>query len=142
MSRNPIVIMALLAAPVLTVALLAWLVGIWTASDCRNLAKLYPAQERPAGDVFRFRSLEIAYSSNHFPVTFVVSPSGLYIAGVGPFRIGRPAMLIPWSAMEITSNSLMLEAWVRVTPPSITLRITPIIFDAAREYLGASAKDR
>jgi hypothetical protein len=126
-----------LAGPVFLMALVFLLVGAIGARDWRMLAAMYPAGERPEGVTFRFRSLEIAYSSTHMGSTFVVSEAGLYVAGAGPFRLGRPAMLIPWSAMEIQSNSLMLETWIRVTPPSITLRITPIVFNAASEFIAS-----
>ena len=127
-----------LAAPVLFVAMLVWLVRLMGSSEWRTLAKLYPAAQRPVGSTFRFRNLEIAYSSSYSLVTFVVSETGLYISSWGPFRIGHPSMLIPWSAIEdLTANSFTLETWVRITPPTITLRITPIVLNAARQYLPA-----
>lgn len=132
---------AFLLAPILLLAAITWIFGAIRGNDWRSLAEMYPAPDRPSGATFRFRTLEMAYASKYRGVTLVISERGLYVGGSGPFRLGRPAMLIPWSAVEeVTGSSLMLETWIRVTPPGITMRITPIVFDAVRKHLPKSVK--
>ncbi len=67
------------------------------------LAKLYPAQSQTPGESFWFTSM--ALGVGRAPVTYSnvlfidLSPEGIGISILLPFRIFHPRLLIPWMAV-------------------------------------------
>ncbi len=68
------------------------------------LAKLYPAQSQTPGESFWFTSM--ALGVGRAPVTYSnvlfidLSPEGIGISILLPFRIFHPRLLIPWMAVD------------------------------------------
>lgn len=94
--------LALLIFPVVLMlvvsGLLAWFGG-W-----RDLVKVYPAQAKPAGEVFRLRSVRLRKwrvpTNYNNCVTIILGDAGLYLGMPFFFRFQHDPILIPWQQIE------------------------------------------
>lgn len=96
-----VLLFVLVALPVFFVAL--WTGIVWLLSvlgGWREMARAYPAERRPEGDVFRGVSAMFGFVSYSYLLTVVVAQEGLYLETPRLFRVGQPPMLIPWSAIR------------------------------------------
>ena len=82
-------------------------------SGWASLARSYPGSEPANGQVWRFTSATLGRLSSYRNVlTVMISPEGLFIRPILPFRIGHQPLLIPWHAIVETqrTNLFLTEA--------------------------------
>ncbi len=88
------------------VMLAIWIVGAAVMARIAGwpaLARQLRAGQVPAGQTFRFVSGSLG--SDTFPIRYrncmrlVVGDSGFYLALMFPFKIGSPALFVPWASL-------------------------------------------
>ncbi|MEO8272185.1 MAG: hypothetical protein ABI557_20915, partial [Aureliella sp.] len=62
----------------------------------KKLAQRFPATGNETGKTFRFQTGYIGWVRYKGVLTLVINPNGLGLSAVFPFRIGHPAVFIPW----------------------------------------------
>ncbi len=111
-------------------------IGGWHA-----LAKLYPAQSQTPGESFRFTSM--ALGAGRAPVTYSnvlfidLSPEGIGISILLPFRIFHPRLLIPWMAVDECRPEkfwLMTNTAVYLSEPKTRLLFARRVGERVDEY--------
>lgn len=66
-----------------------------------GVAEQYPASARPEGVTYSMRSLRLGLLGRYNNcITATLSRGGIYLIPFGPFRLGHPPILIPWSCVE------------------------------------------
>jgi len=79
-------------------------VGGWS-----GLARSFPGSEPVSGVPFHLASATFGmFTSYRNILTLMLSPSGLYMHTILPFRIGHEPLLIPWNAIVATKRSNVL----------------------------------
>jgi hypothetical protein len=119
----------------IAIAFLPVFVAIW-CGFCLLLAKIggwsalavrFPAVEEPAGEKFRFCSVRIGIALYRSATTAIKTDTGLYLSMYVLFRLGHPAILIPWSEMKNPQAKRIFGAsWIEVTistPSIIVVRL-------------------
>ena len=87
---------------------LAYFLTLWTfvtgllgiLSGWPSLARRFPATTRPSGTKMMGQVLSVGFVPEHNITGLVVGDGGLYLWTLWPFAILRPALLIPWTAIE------------------------------------------
>ncbi len=104
---------------ILVVAGVAGFIGIWCAvvwlisriGGWAELARVFPAEELPPGEILWGQSAQLRGFCNYNGVlTIVVSEKGLYMQPWRPFRIGHAPLLVPWKELRNPRPREML--WV------------------------------
>ncbi|NRF67339.1 hypothetical protein HLB44_10120 [Aquincola sp. S2] len=78
-----------------------------------SLAKLYPASKMPAGSSFGFCTGSLG--SANFPIRYrrclriVLNEQGLYASLMFPFKIGSPAIFIPWEQVSLCQEKQLMR---------------------------------
>ena len=97
-------------------------VGGWS-----KLASRFPVSSAPSGERFSFATARIGVTSYSRVLTAIKSDRGLYLAVLAPWRVGHPAILIPWAEMlNPTAKRVLWMDWFDVqvfVPGAITLRV-------------------
>ncbi|PQO25051.1 hypothetical protein C5Y96_26465 [Blastopirellula marina] len=92
----------------------------------RDLARRYPAEEKPEGEYYHFRSGSFSGIGYKNVLTVGVCDDGLYLAVFFLFRVAHPPLFLPWS--EVTGGHVVrLFSWsaCNVTiGPSERIRVT------------------
>ena len=88
-----------------------WTGIVWLTSRLggwADLAEEFPATGRIEGEEFKFCSARLRYVVNYSHcLTITVTPSGLHIIPMIFFRLGHPALLIPWQAIQSMERGMM-----------------------------------
>jgi hypothetical protein len=83
----------------------AWLTG-WS-----ELAARYRTDAPFQGERWNFQSAQTRYMSHYNGcLTFGANPQGMYVAPLIFFRIGHPALLVPWQELRIEPQRKWLVA--------------------------------
>jgi hypothetical protein len=70
-------------------------------SGWRRLAKRFRAPKGfSAGQTFKFQSGSVGVVGYDKIWVIQIAPAGLYLSCIWPFRVGHPALLIPWSEIK------------------------------------------
>ena len=105
------------------------------------LAKLYPAQSRTSGESFWFTSM--ALGVGRAPVTYSnvlfidLSPEGIGISILLPFRIFHPRLLISWMAVDDCKSEkfwFMTNTAVYLSEPKTRLLFGRRVGERVDEY--------
>jgi hypothetical protein len=115
-------------------ALPVFFVGLWCAvtyllalmSGWRRLAAHYAADMPAGGQRFRFRSAKSGLVRYNHCLNFAVTPAGLHLWLLPPFRLGSPPLLVPWtdlSAMPTREFMFNAVALRFARAPSVRMRI-------------------
>ena len=104
------------------VSLILSVVGGWS-----GLAKQYRCQQQPAGESLRHYWMMMGVVSYRGVATLQARPEGLYLSMMVLFRLGHPALLIPWSDIKQRGTAQQgLLNWTTLelgTPKVTTLRL-------------------
>ncbi len=110
------------------VVLLVSRIGGW-----HRLAQHYARDEAPSGPRYRFQSGSIGLMSYRHTLDLTVTPAGLYLSVIWPFRIGHPSLFIPRAAFHDPRPGLSLFARAtRVAvgqPPIAHLQLPSAVVD-------------
>jgi hypothetical protein len=117
-----------------------WTVGSFLAaekSDWRLLARKYRAAARPEGQSFRRQVYRVGAVPESGVTQLVIAARGLYLAPLLPFRLGRPPMLVPWSAIVgVVSGRSWGRRWYSLNIDGLTLiRVGAEAFEAMRVHV-------
>jgi hypothetical protein len=118
------------------VATVISLIGRWF-----KLARVFRAPYKPVeGQVFRWQSGRVGGSNYSKVLTIRVSPQGLYLACIFPFRLMHPPLLIPWSEIQAGTRrgffGRTYSCLVLGSPPITTVILdNPKILYAARPWM-------
>ena len=77
-------------------------------SGWRRLAAHYAAELPTAGYRFRFRSAKSGWVRFNHCLNFAVTPDGLHLWLLRPFRLGSPPLLVPWRDVAATRRRDLL----------------------------------
>lgn len=80
-----------------------WVGGTYLASFAgwRQLAQVYPAAYRPAGEVYARTGGVLRWAVYHRLLRVILASGGVYMATQWPLFVGHPPLLIPWSAVSV-----------------------------------------
>lgn len=85
-------------------------VGGWS-----SLATKFRATEMPSGEKFRFCAAKFGFASYNGILTAIKSDAGLHLSVLAPWRLGHPALFIPWAEMRNPRiRKLLMRRWVIV----------------------------
>lgn len=110
-------------------------IGGWGA-----LASSYAARECPNGTSFRLRSASVGIVNYNNCLRFVVSPAGLFMAVLLPFRLAHPPLFAPWSEISATPHRGWVFRYVDfrfARHPNVRLRLFHVL---AEEVLRAGGR--
>jgi hypothetical protein len=110
-----------------------------------SLAERFRADSRPEGERFRFvsgsmgwRFLPVSYGNCLF---VTVSPQGLYLSILFPFRFLSPPLFVPWSRVETVIERRILiiryviirirDHWARISLRGASGRLVKEFYEAA-----------
>ena len=119
-----------------------WVIGIgW-----RSIAEAYPAHEWPRGGhrVSR-QSAQIGAASYSSVLTFVATERGLYVRPFLLFRVGHPALFIPWEAVRDVEPAPHLGGRLRLASGhtiTVPQELGEAVARAAEAHRGAAHEAR
>lgn len=108
--------------------------------DWNKLAKLYRTDEPPPANLLRFQHGYVGLTYHKGSLNVGVTPQGLYLSIFPLFRLGLPALLIPWSAIRKIepSNQLFVQRFrLYLTAPDVKIILKKQALEPARKYLVA-----
>jgi len=121
------------------VSVLIGIVGGW-----RRLAETYRAQGDFDGPRWRFTSARMRFSVNYNGCLILgANAGGLYMATLLLFRLGHPALFVPWSDVGVVERSGLVFKYLEfsfVKAPGVTLRVRRrlglALLEAGRQEIG------
>jgi len=118
-------------------SLITALLGL--ASGWPVLARAYRATARPAGVRLNGQVSRIGSVPERNVTCLVISESGLYLRTLWPFRIFRPALLIPWPAIKRLRAEKVLwhTRYVIETDSPIPIVVSKKAYAAIHPYVSA-----
>ena len=133
---QPWLVPVILVAGWLLVSTLFSFLSGWPA-----LARRFRAASRPSGTRLTRHVARMGQAHENGITGLVVSDSGLYLWTAWPFRLLRPPLLIPWSAIHGARERPMLW-WTsyEIDLAGVTwIRITPRAYEVIRPFLERAA---
>ena len=126
----------LVVAWVAVTALLAVLSG-WP-----SLATRFRTDTRPPGAPLRGQVSRIGLVTERNVTGLVVSDRGLYLWTLWPFRLLRPPLLIPWTAVRSVRERAVLwtATYVVDVGASVDIALRKRAYDAIQPFLSPGAK--
>jgi hypothetical protein len=92
-----------------------WLLVTWLISQAGGWAELahtYRASEPFSGETWSFQSAQMRWLMNYNrALTIGASPAGMYLSIFPLFRVGHPALFIPWQDITIRARKYL---WFRI----------------------------
>ena len=135
--ENPLWFVAFfLAAWVAVTVFLAVLSG-WP-----SLARRFRTETRPPGAPMRGQVSRIGLVTERNVTGLVVSDRGLYLWTLWPFRLLRPPLLIPWSAIRSVRERsvLWMPTYVVDVGAPVEIALRKRAYDAIRQFLPPNAR--
>ena len=107
------------------------------------LAKRFRTETQPAGPRLRGQVARIGLITERNITGMIVSDLGLYLWTLWPFRLLRPPLLIPWSAVkEVRERSVLWTTiYVLDVGAGVGIGLKKGAYDAIRPFLPAHAKN-
>lgn len=97
-----------------------------------TLARYYPAVASAEGERFRFQSAQLGWVSYNNCVNVTVSPAGLRLSVLAPFRFGHRPISVPWQGIrvELRRSWLMSVGIIRFAKePTVPVRLRRRLLD-------------
>lgn len=96
----------------LSLAFPLFFVGIWAfvclllsvLGGWRSLAEAYAVADRPRGQILRGCSARVGWTNYRGILTFTAGSTHLHMALFVLFRLGHPALSIPWSEITVATS--------------------------------------
>lgn len=114
-------------------------------SGWSTLAQRFRFEGTFTGQRWTFRCAQMRWLSNYNNcLTVGASPEGLYISMLFLFRIGHPALLIPWHEISVSTKQWSLRwfgSYVEMTlggPAGLPFRIRPKLAARLQEAAGGA----
>jgi len=112
--------------------------------DWNDLAKRYRTEEPPPANLSRFEHGSVGLVYYKATLNVGVTPQGLYLSIFPLFRLGVPALLIPWSAIRKIepANQLFVQRFrLYLTTPDVKIVLRKEVLEPARKYLAAQGME-
>jgi len=125
--------------------LVAWVavtVLLAVLSGWPSLARRFRTGDRPSGTPMRGQVSRIGLVTERNVTGLVVSDRGLYLWALWPFRLLRPPLLIPWSAIRSVRERpvLWMPTYVVDVGASVEIALRKKAYDAIRPFLPPNAR--
>jgi len=134
---DPLWFVVFLVAAWIAVTLLLAVLSGWP-----SLARRFRADARPPGAPLRGQVSRIGLVTERNVTGLVISDRGLYLWTLWPFRLLRPPLLIPWSAIRSVRERsvLWVPTYVVDVGASVEIALRKKAYDAIQPFLPPNAR--